>query len=166
MRGTATETNRSRNSYIRAPRNVTEHPIGTPWRRLKFAIAFLDRLARLDRDPLNGAVLVPAAPHARRLARLGIQQHHVRRRDRRGKLDDPALPTRLRCALVLLHDVDALHHDPKPLGVDMEDFPFLAPVLAPDHADSIAFAQVQLVTQRLPAPDAAALLVDQRLHVR
>src|SRR5262249_38594863 len=32
MRGRATETRRSRNSYIRRPRRVTLHPISLPWR--------------------------------------------------------------------------------------------------------------------------------------
>src|SRR2546427_12581325 len=50
-----------------------------------------DRLAGLDRDPLHRPVLVEAPPDARRLTRLGVEQHHVRRRDGSGKLDDPAL---------------------------------------------------------------------------
>ena len=40
MRGTASEMNRSRNSYIRAPRSVTEQPTGMPARSPKFAIDF------------------------------------------------------------------------------------------------------------------------------
>src|SRR5216110_1620079 len=44
MRGTAIEMNRSRNSYIRAPRSVTLQPTAIPSRRLKFAIAFLARV--------------------------------------------------------------------------------------------------------------------------
>ena len=35
---------RSRNSYIRAPRSVTEAPTGTPARRPKLAIDFLARV--------------------------------------------------------------------------------------------------------------------------
>ena len=35
---------RSRNSYIRSPRNVTMHPIGMPLRILKFAIDFFARV--------------------------------------------------------------------------------------------------------------------------
>ena len=41
MRGTVRWMNRSRNSYIRAPRSVTDAPTGSPTRRPKFAIAFL-----------------------------------------------------------------------------------------------------------------------------
>src|SRR5256885_10311109 len=44
MRGTAIVMNRSRNSYIRAPRSVTLQPTAIPSRRLKFAIAFLARV--------------------------------------------------------------------------------------------------------------------------
>ncbi len=44
MRGTATVMKRSRNSYMRGPRNVTLQPMGTPWRRLKLAIDFLARV--------------------------------------------------------------------------------------------------------------------------
>jgi hypothetical protein len=36
--------NRSRNSYIRAPRNVTRAPTGTPARIPKFAMDFLARV--------------------------------------------------------------------------------------------------------------------------
>jgi hypothetical protein len=36
--------NRSRNSYIRAPRKVTKAPTGMPARRPKLAIAFLARV--------------------------------------------------------------------------------------------------------------------------
>src|SRR5216117_1998022 len=44
MRGTAIVMNRSRNSNIRAARNVTEHPTGMPSRKLKLAMAFLARV--------------------------------------------------------------------------------------------------------------------------
>ena len=43
MRGSAIETSRSRNSYIRAPRNVTRAPIGIPSRSLNAAIDFVAR---------------------------------------------------------------------------------------------------------------------------
>src|SRR3989442_938066 len=167
--------NRSRNSYIRAPRSVTAQPIAIPCRRLKLATDFLarvttgcwpviaassvaaassplgsprgqprrrpsarrprgrgrarpasvpssppslphtrDRLAGLDRDPLHRPVLVEPPPHARGLSRLRVEEHHVGCRDRRGELDDPAFaPGRSAGALVLLHDVHALHHHPE-----------------------------------------------------
>ena len=38
MRGSAIDTSRSRNSYIRAPRSVTRAPTGIPSRSLKLAI--------------------------------------------------------------------------------------------------------------------------------
>src|SRR2546430_8802618 len=47
---------------------------------------------------------------SRRLSRLGVEQHHFRRRERCGQLDDAALLVRRGGALVLLHDVHALHH--------------------------------------------------------
>ena len=75
MRGTVRWMNRSRNSYIRAPRSVTEAPIGSPARRPKFAIAFLARvitglLPGDDRQLLGGRIDQPrilgAFAHARR----------------------------------------------------------------------------------------------------
>src|SRR5213083_534109 len=54
----------------------------------------------------------PCSPHPRGIARLRIEQHHVRGGDGRRELDDPALALRRRGALVLLHHVHALHHDP------------------------------------------------------
>src|SRR5574337_1783516 len=44
IRGSATFTNRSRNSYIRSPRRVTLHPIGTPVLSLNPASDFLARV--------------------------------------------------------------------------------------------------------------------------
>src|SRR2546430_973283 len=233
MRGTAMVMNRSRNSYMRAPRSVTAQPIAIPCRRLKFAIAFLarvttaccpviaassavaastvapawppprrpagrpsarppeagprewstrtrsvlssraflphprDRLAGLDRDPLHRPVLVAPASHARGLPRLRVEEHHVGRRDRRRKLDDPALASgRAGRALVLLHDVHALHHDPELLGVHPQDLAFLPAVLAADHAHRVPFGHVQLVALGLAAPLPATLAIDQRPHLR
>src|SRR5438105_1666378 len=96
-----------------------------------------------------------------------FEPHHFRRRERRGQLDDAALLVRRGSALVLLHDVHALHHHPELLGVYAQHLPFFPPMLARDHAHRVAFGDVQLVALGLPRPGAAAaLLEDERLHVR
>src|SRR6266568_4112420 len=187
MRGTAMLMNRSRNSYIRAPRGGpsgsgargpasgaffgflalgslvrggaggagASAPFGSSprgaapgsaapatfgSRSLVSAILLShpgDRLAGLDRDPLHRPLLVPAPPDAGRLPRPRVEQHHVRRRVGRGS------------PLVLLHDVHALHDDPELLGIDVEDFAFLAAVLTRNHAHRVALGDVQLVARRL-----------------
>src|SRR2546429_503955 len=168
MRGTAIVMNRSRNSYIPAPRSVTLQPTPIPSPRLKFAIAFLaffsffwsffwplgaccagsapggaaaesaapacfgsrsfvsamallrfharNRLAGLDRDPLRRSIFVQAPPDPRRLSRLGVEQHHLRRGQRSRQLDDAALLVRRGPALALFHDVHAPYHAPERLG--------------------------------------------------
>src|SRR6266568_3670659 len=218
MRGTAMLMNRSRNSYIRAPRGGpsgsgargpasgaffgflalgslvrggaggagASAPFGSSprgaapgsaapatfgSRSLVSAILLShpgDRLAGLDRDPLHRPLLVPAPPDAGRLPRPRVEQHHVRRRDGGGKFDDPALLVGRGSPLVLLHDVHALHDDPELLGIDVEDFAFLAAVLTRNHAHRVALGDVQLVARRLASGDAGApaLLVDERLHLR
>src|SRR5439155_26569636 len=50
-----------------------------------------NRLARFDRDSLHGAILVHPAPDSCGIPRLGVEQHDLRRRDRRRQLDDAAL---------------------------------------------------------------------------
>src|SRR5687768_1431557 len=50
-----------------------------------------NRLVRLDRDPLDGSIGVPAAPDPARLSALGIDQHRLRVMNRRGKLHDSTL---------------------------------------------------------------------------
>src|SRR5205814_8840390 len=69
-------------------------------------------------------------------------------------------------ALVLLHDVHALHHDPELLGVHPEDLPFLPAMLPADHPHGVPFGDMQLVALGLAAPLPAALAIDQRSHVR
>src|SRR2546428_334871 len=127
-----------------------------------------DRLTRLDGHALDGAVLVAAAAHPRGLARFRVEQHHVRRGDRRRELDDPALRLGGGGALVLLHDVHALDHDPELLGVHVQDLALAPAVVAADHAHPVALGDVELVARRLSlaAPSPSALLEDERLHFR
>src|SRR5205823_14813931 len=132
-----------------------------------FRLHARNRLAGLDRDPLRRSIFVQAPPHPGRLARLGVEQHHFRRRERGGQLDNAALLVRRGGALVLLHDVHALHHHPELLGVHVQHFALFPPMLARDHPHRVAFGDVQLVALGLPRPGAAAaLLEDERLHVR
>ena len=69
MRGSAIETSRSRNSYIRAPRSVTRAPTDMPSRSLKLG----DRLARL-------AHLRALAGDRRQLLDRGVERLGVRLR--------------------------------------------------------------------------------------
>src|SRR5438034_3310165 len=125
-----------------------------------------DRLTRLHRDPFELPFLIMAPAHPRGIARLRIEQHHVRGGDGRRELDDPALALRRRGALVLLHHVHALHDDPELLRVDVEDLAFFALVFAADDADDIALGDVELVALGDPARLAPRLLVNERLHIR
>src|SRR5918994_2076027 len=118
MRGSATDTSLSRNSYMRAPRSVTFAPTAIPSRSLKLAIdlralrtwarwpaivvsssiaasrafAFADA----DADGLALDLLDPD-PDPRRQVADGADQHHVGNVDR-GRLLDPAARGHLRPA--------------------------------------------------------------------
>src|SRR4051812_13930170 len=50
-----------------------------------------NRLTALHGDPLLRSVIVDPPARPRRLTRLRIEQHHIRRVDGRRKIDDPAL---------------------------------------------------------------------------
>src|SRR5439155_17524193 len=61
-----------------------------------------NRLAGRDRDPLHCTILVHAPSDPCGLPRLGVEQHDLRRRDRRRQLDDGALLIGVGGAFVLL----------------------------------------------------------------
>src|SRR5688500_309576 len=91
-------------------------------------------------------------PHARRVARLRVQQHHVRDVDRALALDHAALSglgalrvAQHHRALVALLDVQPLDVDLVLLHVDAQDLAGLALVLAGDDLDQIVAADLRPV---------------------
>src|SRR5690349_355862 len=132
-----------------------------------------DRFARLHGETLLRAVFIDATTHARRVTRLGIEQHHVRGVDRGREIDDPALllgATRLAMAL---HDVDALDRHATGLGVDADDLAFLALVVAAKDTNGVALGDVQLralgvvrVALAIDHPRAVGLPVFVDTHIR
>src|SRR5262249_15523344 len=80
---------------------------------------------------------------ARGLVAARIHQHHVREVDRSFALDDPALPHLLGGPLVLLDQVDALHHHAALLGDHAQHLALLAALLARHHHHRVALSHVR-----------------------
>jgi hypothetical protein len=85
--------------------------------------------------------------------------------DRCRKLQDARLGA-LGSLLVPLHDVDALERHPPRLGVGAKDTGPLALVVAGHHLNHVTLGDVELDARLGRVVHPAALLVNQRLHVR
>src|SRR5262249_2597666 len=95
-----------------------------------------NRVAALHADALLGSVLVDLAARARRFP-LGVDEHHVRRMDRRRKLHDAALLVRRARAAMTLHHVHTVDGHAAGLREDLDDLPFFALVVAAHDLDGV-----------------------------
>src|SRR5436189_3840775 len=119
--------------------------------------SLVDLLAGLRRDPLALTVLARDA-HARRVVRLRVEQHHVGDVDRALLMRHAAdLAATLRVAdraraLVARRHVQALYEDAILLRLDRLHGAGLSLVLAGDHLDGVALADLHAVGHRSRAP--------------
>ena len=127
-----------------------------------------DHFTAFHANALLRTVGVDTRLRARRLAGLRIEQHHVRRVEGRGHLDDAARLFRCTRLAVLLHDVDTFHLDAARLGVHLKDLPFLPLVVATHHADGVTLRHVDDLArglQRVPASAEALSTIGLVIHV-
>src|SRR6202163_3911859 len=118
-----------------------------------------NRLPVLDADALFGSVFIYAGPRPRRLTRLGVEQHYVRRVHRRRRFSDSRLLISRPRLAVHLHDVYALEQHAAGLEEHAQHFAFLALVLATHHAHRVALRHVHIQPLRvLGVPGAQARL--------
>src|SRR5438445_44535 len=170
MRGRAAVTRRSKNSYMRLPRNVTFAPIGMPLRSLKFAIAFRARVTTgcwplpvwvgawpslRSTAALNGLLALAAhadagpvgqrhGPRTRGLLTRGAKQHHVREVNGRFPLQDPSLSVLLARLRMTLDDVDLFDRDLAVETEHAEDLAGFAAILARHDDDRVPLAHMAL----------------------
>src|SRR4029453_11448582 len=82
--------------------------------------------------------------HPRRFVAAGIHQHHVGQMQRCLALDDAALPQLLGRLLVLLHEIEPLHHHAALRGHHPQDPAALAALPARDDHHGVALPHVRL----------------------
>ena len=87
--------------------------------------------------------ILDAMADAGRLLASGTNEHHVRGMERCFYRRDATLGVSLGGAHRLLHDVDLLHHHAIGLRDSAEDLALLAAILASDHLDGVALADLQ-----------------------
>src|SRR5260370_27713625 len=100
-------------------------------------------LARPSGPPNLLAVRQGLHSDAGRLVAAGVHQHHVGEVDRPLTLDDAALPDLLGGLLVLLDQVQTLHHHPALLRNHPQHLALLPALLAPHHHHPLALPHVR-----------------------
>src|SRR4029450_13466522 len=128
---------------VAAPRASCRGPCSRASSRLPW-LCLVQHLARLAGDAGLAAVGELLAPHPRGFVAARIYQHHVGQMQGRLALDDAALPKLLGRLLVLLHEIEPLHHHAALPGHHPQDLAALAALPARDDHHGVALPYVRL----------------------